>query len=202
MITSTIRAVEPGKVLPALDREPFINPKIVNALSSWVSDSGDQIVAINIDESQNSNLFFRNRESEDGLSYSYIGRTDSGVHVVQTFDGSGGGSAGWVNLLFLVIEYDLGLQIPESDGKATMTRPGRLLKKLGDTFLGDRWKGQIMVEGNKVYIGKDHNWRVGGDDLEMGVIVKLTNDWKRVIEIEYPGPFLFPGQPLPTHVAP
>lgn len=37
------------------------------------------------------------------------------------------------------------------DGIAEMIRPRRLIKKLGQTFLGDGWKGQIKVEENVLY---------------------------------------------------
>ena len=77
-----------------------------------------------------------------------------------------------------------------------------MLKKLGDVFLGDRWQGQLKVEGNKVYIGKDHNWRAGGDNLDWEEIAKLTNDWERVIEVGFPGPFLFPENPLSNSASP
>lgn len=215
---TTIRAVKPVEPLPSLDKEPYINPKIVEALTSWVSDGGDQIVAIDIDRAQDSNRFccppdgqadwgkttsFSDEKENRTTAFGYkqIGRTHSGVHVVKTWDSSDG-SAAWISLVFLVIENDYGLTIEESDSKATRTRPRRLLKKLGDVFLGDRWQGQLKVEGNKVHIGKDHNWRAGGDDLDWEEIVKLTNDWERVIEVDFPGPFLFPENPLSNKASP
>jgi uncharacterized protein len=52
----------PAKPAPiesySFDKPPYINPRIVEALSTWISDHGDQIVEINLTDSQRSNRFF------------------------------------------------------------------------------------------------------------------------------------------------
>jgi len=42
------------------DRKPFVHPAIIEDLSANVNDEGDQVVAINIDDSNNSNRYFGN----------------------------------------------------------------------------------------------------------------------------------------------
>ena len=161
-------------------REPYINPKIIQDFSTWISDKGDQVVAINVLESQDSNRYFGDVQvrKTDGqnpfvyletttvengetnrqeFGYNYVGMTKSGVHVLYTSDW-GGGSGVFKNLLLLAFEYDNGIGYDwdkreiRSDGKRL------LLKKLGEIPLGDRWDGELKVEGNSIFVGKDKGW--------------------------------------------
>jgi hypothetical protein len=77
-----------------------------------------------------------------------------------------------------------GLAIDYDAGRAELTRPRRILKKLGQTFLGDRWKGQLKVVGNIVYVGKDRGWY--SDDPVDGELAEGDDEWERVIEVVYP----------------
>ena len=182
----------------SLTNTPFIHPRLVEELVTWVSDGGDQIVALDLDKSEGSNRFccddagggtsYSRNQDENGegypaFSYGVIGRTDSGVYVLHTYSNDGG-SGGWHNLILVVLEEDPGLKIDLKAGKAEMTRPRRVMKKLGQTFLGDRWKGQLKVEGNKLYIGKDHGWL--SENSDSGEVKERSDDWESVVEITYP----------------
>lgn len=180
----------------SLTNAPFVHPRLVEELVTWVSDGGDQVVALDLDKSEGSNRFCcddaeggrsysreadENGEGFHAFSYGVIGRTDSGVFIVGTYSNDGG-SGSWHDLIFVVIEDDPGLEIDLKAGRAELTRPRRVIKKLGQTFLDDRWKGELKVEGNTLYIGKNHGWFSDQVDYEE---VKERNDWERIIEINY-----------------
>jgi len=164
----------------SFDKTPFISPRIIQDLSSWISDHGDQVVAINVLESQDSNRYFgdalvRNIPGqnpyvyhetatvEDGetnhteFGYHFIGRTSSGVYVLVTSDW-GGGSGVFRNLLLVTFECDQSIKcdwekgVVQSDGKRL------LIKKRGEIPLGDRWDGELKVNGNSILVGKDTGW--------------------------------------------
>jgi len=153
----------------SVNGEP-IHPKIIQALSTWMSDSGDQIVSINLYDSQNSNRFccknniksrktlknpiiYFSKENQE-FGYQYIGRTKSGIDIICTYE-YGGGSGIFESIMLLKIEDDYGIVFDKKNSIVTATRPRRLLKKLGEFTLGDRWDGELMVKGNKLFIGKD-----------------------------------------------
>lgn len=190
--------------------EPFIHPRVVESLISLVSDSGDQIVAVDLDGSQRSNLFsaaapsnapamvgpgpyvfYDSKEEAEvegegrfhAFGYEFIGRTTSGVLVVWTVS-CDGGSASWHKLLFACFETDYGLTVHAKEGVVRPERPRHLLRKLGEYFLGDRWKGMLKVEGNQVYIGNDHGWFSKKCDREK--LVPRTNDWNAILTISAP----------------
>lgn len=145
-----------------------------------MSDHGDQVVAINVLEAQDSNRFFgdvqvreiegqnpfvfhRATTVEDGLTnhsqfgYQCAGRTSSGAYVLYASDWTGG-SGVFKSLLLVTFEYDKGMLC---DWDKAVVRAGEkrlLIKKLGEIGLGDRWAGELKVEGNSVFIGKDTGW--------------------------------------------
>jgi uncharacterized protein len=184
---TTPGAPAPGEKAPpskerscSFTRAPFVNPRIIEDLSTWLSDDGEQVVAINLTEAQESNRYFgdvatrevvgRNpyvyfetpaeeageRGSEFG--YRHIGRTAAGVDVLLTMQ-SGGGSGVFENLLLLRMEPDdhAPAVISAGGNHETMTfrRKRLLLRKLGEIGLGDRWDGPLKVMGNDILIGKD-----------------------------------------------
>lgn len=173
---------------------PFINPKIVEELTTWVSDHDDQVVAIDLLHSQDCNKFFcENTEvinvtnenpfvrydvdESDGyhsFGYRHVGTTPAGIHVLETAECSGG-SANWVSLVFLVFEADYGLSMDSQSNFIQLSNERLLLKKLGDIFLGDRWAGGLELDGNRLVIGKDHG--NGGDRLGWPL---YTNDWTSI----------------------
>lgn len=213
LLCGVITAKEPRAGL-SFTREPVINPKMIEELVSGQSgrEDADQVVAVDVRGSQDCSKFDVNdvKRHPDGnvgyeeisdegnhhvFSYQYIGMTPSGVIVLYTFS-CGDGSSSDHSLLFLVIEEDPGLVINDKNNTLTLTRPRTLLKKLGEMSLGDRWKGQLKVEGNKLFIGKDHGWF--SEDRDDGEVVKRTNDWEKIVTIEYPDKRQSAGRPSPA----
>jgi len=167
---------------------PFVNPRIIEDLLTWESDGGDQVVAINLTEANDSNRYdaaiqtstgklaprhpmvtstTRVTEGEqtydDTIGYEYIGTTASGVLVLNTWT-HGAGTMVANSLLFLTVEEDHGLvEVPEPtggglgerDGALRLTRSRILVRKLGELALGDRWDGEIRVDGNRILVGRD-----------------------------------------------
>ena len=185
-----------SRCLPSFNTYPFINPRIVQELTSWVSDGGNQVVAIDLEGSQNSDRYslpgnYSKSEThvsfDNGSSfgYKYIGQTESGVTVLLT-GSDDGGSATWVDLLFVVIESGQQFDVEDlSDtiGRTRWGNPTRILKKVGQQNLGDRWYGKVQVRGNSVYIGKDHgHYSEDSTDADLDT---LTNDWARILVIDY-----------------
>lgn len=134
----------------------FINPLILGDLSGWISDSGDQIVSINISESNKSNRYhgdIKVQESEnypivestfqEGWgSYKYIGRSFSGIHIVQTWNNTGG-SGIFTNILLLTLSSDSSLK---SNGVSYRKKARYILKLVGSLPLGDRYQGKVKFK--------------------------------------------------------
>jgi len=162
-----------------LAHAPYLNPSIIEELNTGLADTGDQIVAINLSDAIGSNRYccddeiqvfkpkgenpyvYKDLKSEDkepagSFGYQYIGKTASGVYVLQTTD-DGGGSGVFQSLMLVVVEKDKGATlIKEGNGAAIkMTRERILIKKLGTIALGDRYAGQIRINKNELIIGKD-----------------------------------------------
>ena len=170
---------------PSFCREPYIHPLIVKDLLAWLSDGGDQVVAINLLESNDSNRYFgtpkvepstikalrtprislQSKETAGGeeetseVGYQYVGLTRSGVHVLSTWEW-GAGTMVSKQLLLVTIEEDRGLNDVETiqSSHLQLGRRRLLIRKLGEIVLGDRWDGELAVDGNKILVGKDHGW--------------------------------------------
>ena len=96
-----------------------VHPKIIEDMISWISDSGDQTVAINLEDSQGSNKYnfyeglsasIENKnlwvkiEHEDGFfSYDFHGVSDNGIMVLGTAE-NGGGSGVFKKLMLFRIK--------------------------------------------------------------------------------------------------
>lgn len=177
---------------------PYIHPKIIQDLTTWLSDSGDQVVAVNLLESQSSNRYFGEvrvrkapgkfpfvyvKERKEEFGYRYVGTTTSGIHVLYT-SYSGGGTGVFTCLMLVTFERDKGIT---TDWKELRIRPGRkrlLLKKLGEVGLGDRWDGDLKVKGNEIFVGKDRGWFTVSGGTGGGWLSYDRKD--RVLKIEVP----------------
>ena len=152
-------------------KKPYIHPRIVEDLTAWVSDTGDQVVAINLHDSQDSNRYYGSIEEGNysadrpypsiscnkvrgWCEYQYIGKTDSGIHVLFVSNNTGGTGI-FRELLFVTIEEDYGLSFDVNTNTINMNNRRTLVKRLGAIRLGDRYKGKIKLKEDSLFIGKD-----------------------------------------------
>jgi hypothetical protein len=161
---------------------PFVSPRIIQDLSPWVSDCGDQVVAINLLESQDSNRYFgdalvRNIDGQNPFvytqpvtidngetnhtefGYQFVGVTSSGVLILVTSDWEGGTGV-FRNLLLVTLEYDKSIRCDWDKGVVHSSGKRFLIKRVGEIALGDRWDGELKVNGNSIVVGKDNGWFV------------------------------------------
>jgi len=167
----TPRADEPC----GFSKPPYVHPKIIEDLSTWLSDCGDQVVAINLTDSQDSNRYYGDvktneypgeapfvyvRDGTETFGYEHVGTTDSGIHVLLTVS-RGGGTGVFVNLMLVRFEHDDGVDADWEEGVIRRGRPRLLIRKLGEIGRGDRWSGTRRVRGDEVLVGKDEGMFAG-----------------------------------------
>ncbi|HEV3075443.1 MAG TPA: hypothetical protein VHB47_13570 [Thermoanaerobaculia bacterium] len=165
-------------------RPPFVHPRLVQDLLGRLTDDSDQVVAINLLDADASSryrgaiqtrgvgklaprhaiVYTLVERTEDGktsgeeMGYEDVGLTRSGVHVLLTWS-SGAWTMVPFTLLFVTIEEDRGMpHVYLGDQRQVPIRLDRrrlLMRKLGEVILGDRWDGELRVDGNKVVVGRD-----------------------------------------------
>jgi len=148
--------------------EPFIHPNMIDDFRESLSGEGKPLKKINLFEAKDNKRYQGEIKIrplpdkhpyvfvEDGtweFGYQYVGQTTTGVHVILT-SSWGGGSGIFKYLMFLRFEHNL-------DNKDRI-----VLKRLGETRLGDRWDGELRVEGNDLFIGRDEGWFT----IDIGII--------------------------------
>jgi uncharacterized protein len=197
-LTAVEQLAPAGKEITySFTKAPFVSPKIINDLSAWQSDQGDQVVEINLSDSETSNRYAcevkvaqtgnrypyvysqdpgespADRPTEFG--YRFVGRTTSGIDVLFTSD-SGGGSGVFENLILVRVSEELGAPTiaPATGRTQTMSfkRKRLVIKKLGEIGLGDRWDGVLTVKGDEISIGPDTG-RFGSGGKDHGRVVKV-----------------------------
>ena len=145
-----------------------IHPFVFRDLGGWISDSRPIITAVDVLAGVDSNYYFsgnvektsygylaREREGRSYYSYSFLGRLENGLLVVQAAS-SGGGSGIFLSLYFLDVFVDTAF---DDEGKPYE----RLnLKTVRTATLGDRWGGDITIDGNKVIISGTRMAHMGG----------------------------------------
>ncbi|MCK4820117.1 hypothetical protein KA005_30405 [bacterium] len=131
----------------------YINPKIIEDLVGWLSDTEDQVVSINVTKSNRSNRYHGDVTVENtsgnpvvravtgkvSFAYQYIGYSFSGVHLLRTWD-SGGGSGIFCSVVLVTISNDNAIEYERQ--KATKIER-LVVKKVGVLSLGDRYEGEI-----------------------------------------------------------
>ncbi|MGF1463750.1 MAG: hypothetical protein ACFB2Z_11420 [Maricaulaceae bacterium] len=133
-----------------------------------MSDTGDQVVGVNLTASQDSNRYFGafdveatpssdassavSMTDEDGwFSYRFIGTLKGDVQVLELSQ-STGGSGLFKTLLFLTRQYDQSLAVDWDEKSIKAGAPRSILFKKGEIVLGDRWRGSVRVENGRLYI--------------------------------------------------
>jgi len=128
-------------------KETYINPRIIEDMSTWISDTGDQIMVINLTDTQNSNRYygdynirkgsnefpiveFEREEGNGGFGYEYIGKLNSGLEVIETFD-NGGGSLTSTEVVFFQIIKDKGMTFDTENQKIIETDERTLIYRVG-----------------------------------------------------------------------
>ena len=128
-----------------------INPWVIDAFQPWLSD-GPIVMAVDLHNGNNSNRFFDTSKVKDThldypaggwLNYEYVGKTESGIHIVRT-EVNGGGSGVFESILFFKFSIKKGFDyngVPSD----------QLLMSLEKYYLGgDRTKTIITIAKNTV----------------------------------------------------
>ena len=146
----------------------YINPAILEELLGWISDIGDQIVSINISESNDSNKFYGNisekliennypiitfKNNELIYSYQYIGCSFSGVHIIRTWSNEGGTGI-FCNIILVTLSTDT---IIEIYNHKSIKEERFIIKKVGTIPLGDRYEGNISYKFGFLLIDQCNN---------------------------------------------
>lgn len=153
-----------------------IHPFVVKEFSNWLSDSRppmittvDVAAAFDTNKYQDSKLekrdnwWFAESEEMDGdvrlyesFGYHWIGRLTNGVHILET-GSSGGGSGFFMDLMF--IKFTEGEIFWENKKEKQL-----LMTIVGTYSLGDRYEGDIKINGDKVFIPASADQRGGGSN--------------------------------------
>jgi hypothetical protein len=134
--------------------EELINPRILEDLQGWISDSGDQVVSVNVSKSNKSNRYFgelsvdnqqgeyplvTSSHGEESFAYQYLGLSFSGVHLLKTWS-CGGGSGVFCYIMLVTLSKDSALEF-ESGKYIKVDR--FVIKLVGSIPLGDRYEGEV-----------------------------------------------------------
>ena len=154
----------------SFDREPWVHPKMIWESKPWMSDTREQMLALNVSNSLGSNRYFEDiekRSIEGGkellfykarngehlqFGYVYHGMSDSGIHVLEVVESSHG-SGTFISLFLCQLNWEPSFRI--KNGSLQEVGERQVLKLVKEITLGDRWKGKIELEGNLLKVGKD-----------------------------------------------
>lgn len=136
-----------------LNRAPYINPKVIEDLISFLSDGGDQVLSIDLTGAEAAKNKWENECDREYFFYDYIGQSDD-IHVLKT-TACGGGSGVFIDILMITFERDYGMSVDWGRRKILQNKERFLIKKHVEFGLGDRWMGDLKLEGNQLYIGPD-----------------------------------------------
>lgn len=146
-----------GRKYSFVDNE-FINPLILEDLCGWLSDTGDQVVAVSLTGSNKSNRYFGEVEctvsklypvvTAGSFSYQYLGCSYSGVHLLRTWSCSTG-SGIFSSILMVTIADDSAIEYKSG----SFNKVERIiLKKVGMIPLGDRYEGHVRYRFGLLHV--------------------------------------------------
>ncbi len=148
----------------SFSRPEYVNPMIIADLWGWISDFGDQVVAVNITGSNSSNRYFAEvavsdeepypvvsaKADEKTFSYQYLGCSFSGVHLLRVWS-SGGGTGVFCAIMLLTLSAEAAIDI-EITGTKKVDR--FIVKKIASLPLGDRYEGKISYRFGLLTVGE------------------------------------------------
>lgn len=153
--TKLIRNLDTSKY--SFINSEFVNPRIIEDLVGLLSDSGDQIVSINISESNESNRYFgdvsiniinrgypvvTSKYDNCSFSYQYLGISFSGIHLLKIWSNSCGVGV-FCNIVMVTLSIDSTFEQRVDEG----IKVNRFVVKLVGTIpLGDRYKGDLKYK--------------------------------------------------------
>ena len=177
----------------------FIPPPLVRELTGWISDSGQEIVAVDIDHAIGSNRFdflegFKTRihddeqwvdwsqwcdsgQSKEFFNYRHIATSPSGIEMLLCCECTGGTSY-FYSVVLLCFEDDSTLDTAISGSgsegyrRIVTTRKRTLLKIVGDIALGDRYEGKVEYKNGFLTIGPDEGRYRSGEETTQRLRVK------------------------------
>lgn len=167
------RVADQDHAVPGFQGAPFIHPQIIRDFATWLSDTGDQVVAINLTDSQDSNRYFGDFKVEHDdkssapiismtvedqrFSYQFIGVMENGISVLKTVQSSTDGSGVFPTLMFLSFQQDHGIKVNAAKSRIGVGEDRRLIVKHGEIVSGVDWSGVLKVDGNRVFIGTNQS---------------------------------------------
>jgi len=177
MLATQAPAADPqgDGALPGFDRAPFVSPRVVQDLVPWLSDQGEQVVAVDLVGSVGANRYsgsfevvptaggnpqvvFTERADAGARApffrYQLVGNTASGIHVLRISYGTGGTGV-FESLLLLSTERDRALSYDKDRRVLPLDRDRIVLRRLGDVALGDRYAGEVSLRGDDILITRD-----------------------------------------------
>lgn len=165
--------IDPKKL--KFDEPPFINAALVQDLQTWISDTEEQVVSINL-ETNHSNRYFRAMiirnsklkpvvyteedspefKTKSYFSYSLVGKTEDDIHVLKIKE-SGGGSGVFVSILLVALEDEQGMTL--HGNVMGFNRSRRIIKRLGAIDLCEGYSGEVTLDGRTLHLGEHKNDR-------------------------------------------
>ncbi|MCT4625405.1 hypothetical protein [Halodesulfovibrio sp.] len=138
-------------------KEEFINPKIIKEMMGPLSDSGNQIISVNVAKANVSNQFFSEvrvrttnaepyvyyKEGDAEFGYIFVGATTNGIQIIHTID-NGGGSGTFHSLMFFIYTDTETISFKKEVRSASQPT----LTLIGSLPLGDRFAGTINFKEN------------------------------------------------------
>jgi len=159
-----------GSLSYSFKEESYVHPKMIWELMPWMSDTDQQILSLSISGWEGSNRYFEEIEKmkfNDGqefvyytcrmgehlrFGYVYHGNSDSGIHVLETIESTSGSST-FVSLVLCRLKRESKYEI--EDGNLRRIGEREVLYIIKSMPLGDRWKGDIKLNGNYLQVGRD-----------------------------------------------